>query len=151
MVNIKRMNRLSLCRIGSSARRVLQTSAVRPIVAQRSFGVPLVIEQDGAGERAYDIYSRLLKDRIICVFGTIYYFCISINYFSGQVSDQLSAAVVAQLLFLASDKPDQPIKMYINSPGGSVTAGMVQVKTMLNFQLQYFTKLLFCTFGLKLT
>ena len=65
------MNRLSLCRIGSSARRVLQTSAVRPIVAHRSFGVPLVIEQDGAGERAYDIYSRLLKDRIICVFGTI--------------------------------------------------------------------------------
>ena len=65
------MNRLSFFRIGSSARRVLQTSAVRPIVAQRSFGVPLVIEQDGAGERAYDIYSRLLKDRIICVFGTI--------------------------------------------------------------------------------
>lgn len=77
---------------------------------ERAFGVPLVIEQEMGGERTYDIYSRLLKDRIICVFG--------------QVHDQLAAAVVAQLLFLASDKPDQPIKMYINSPGGVVTAGM---------------------------
>jgi len=111
------MRFLQSSRITSSIINRAQSSLLRfsgqrseTTTQQRTFGVPLVIEQEMGGERTYDIYSRLLKDRIICVFG--------------QVHDQLAAAVVAQLLFLASDKPDQPIKMYINSPGGVVTSGM---------------------------
>jgi len=78
--------------------------------------VPIVIEQTGRGERAYDIYSRLLKERIICVMGPI--------------SDELSSLVVAQLLFLQSESSKKPIHMYINSPGGSVTAGLGIYDTM---------------------
>jgi len=78
--------------------------------------VPIVIEQTGRGERAYDIYSRLLKERIICVMGPI--------------SDEMSSLVVAQLLFLQSESGKKPIHMYINSPGGSVTAGMGIYDTM---------------------
>jgi len=78
--------------------------------------VPIVIEQTGRGERAYDIYSRLLKERIICVMGPI--------------SDELSSLVVAQLLFLQSESNKKPIHMYINSPGGSVTAGLGIYDTM---------------------
>ncbi|XP_064605255.1 ATP-dependent Clp protease proteolytic subunit, mitochondrial-like isoform X2 [Liolophura sinensis] len=78
--------------------------------------VPIVIEQTGRGERAYDIYSRLLKERIICVMGPI--------------SDDLSSLVVAQLLFLQSESNKKPIHMYINSPGGSVTAGLGIYDTM---------------------
>jgi ATP-dependent Clp protease protease subunit len=78
--------------------------------------VPIVIEQTGRGERAYDIYSRLLKERIICVMGPI--------------SDELSSLVIAQLLFLQSESNKKPIHMYINSPGGSVTAGLGIYDTM---------------------
>jgi ATP-dependent Clp protease protease subunit len=72
--------------------------------------VPMVVEQTARGERAYDIYSRLLKDRIIFV--------------GGPLDDHLSSLVIAQLLFLEKEDPDKDIDMYINSPGGSVTAGL---------------------------
>ncbi|XP_076346449.1 caseinolytic protease proteolytic subunit isoform X2 [Tachypleus tridentatus] len=78
--------------------------------------IPVVIEQTGRGERAYDIYSRLLKERIICVMGPI--------------TDELSSLVVAQLLFLQSESNKKPVHMYINSPGGSVTAGLGIYDTM---------------------
>lgn len=78
--------------------------------------VPTVIEQSPRGERAYDIYSRLLKDRIIML--------------SGEINDSLSNTVVAQLLFLDAQDPDKDIYLYINSPGGSVTAGMAIFDTM---------------------
>ena len=72
--------------------------------------VPYVIEKSGNGERSYDIYSRLLKDRIIFV--------------DGKITDATADLVIAQLLFLESENPDKDISMYINSPGGSVTAGL---------------------------
>ena len=72
--------------------------------------VPMVIEQSGRGERAYDIYSRLLKERVI--------------FMVGPVNDQTANLVVAQLLFLESENPDKDISLYINSPGGSVSAGL---------------------------
>lgn len=78
--------------------------------------VPMVIEQSNRGERAYDIYSRLLKDRIIFI-GT-------------PIDDHVANLVVAQLLFLTADDPDKDISLYINSPGGSVTAGLAIYDTM---------------------
>ena len=78
--------------------------------------IPIVIEQTGRGERSYDIYSRLLKDRIICLMG--------------PVNDTVSSIIVAQLLFLQSESAKKPIHMYINSPGGSVTAGLAIYDTM---------------------
>lgn len=78
--------------------------------------IPIVIEKTGRGERAYDIYSRLLTDRIIFV--------------GGAVSDQMANLVIAQLLFLANDDPKAEISLYVNSPGGSVTAGLGIVDTM---------------------
>jgi len=78
--------------------------------------VPMVIEQSGRGERAYDIYSRLLKERII--------------FLVGPVNDATANLVVAQLLFLESENPDKDISLYINSPGGSVSAGMAIFDTM---------------------
>ena len=78
--------------------------------------VPIVIEQSGRGERAYDIYSRLLKERVI--------------FLVGPVNDQTANLVVAQLLFLESENPDKDISLYINSPGGSVSAGMSIFDTM---------------------
>ena len=78
--------------------------------------VPYVVEQTGNGERSYDIYSRLLKDRIIVL--------------SDEVNDQTASIIVAQLLFLESEDPDKDIYFYINSPGGSVTAGMAIYDTM---------------------
>lgn len=78
--------------------------------------VPTVIEQSGRGERAYDIYSRLLKDRII--------------FLGTAINDEVANAVVAQLLFLESEDPDKDISLYINSPGGSVSAGMAIYDTM---------------------
>lgn len=78
--------------------------------------VPYVIEKSGNGERSYDIYSRLLKDRIIFV--------------DGQITDATADLVIAQLLFLESENPDKDISMYINSPGGSVTAGLAIYDTM---------------------
>ena len=81
-----------------------------------SYLVPYVIEQTGQGERSYDIYSRLLKDRII--------------FLGGEVTDDSANAIIAQLLFLEADDPKKDIFMYINSPGGSVTAGMAIFDTM---------------------
>ncbi|WP_320442717.1 ATP-dependent Clp endopeptidase proteolytic subunit ClpP [Herbaspirillum sp. alder98] len=78
--------------------------------------VPMVIEQSGRGERAYDIYSRLLKERII--------------FLVGPVNDGMANLIVAQLLFLESENPDKDISLYINSPGGSVSAGMAIFDTM---------------------
>lgn len=78
--------------------------------------VPYVVEQTGRGERSYDIFSRLLKDRIIIL--------------SDEVNDQTASLVVAQLLFLESEDPDKDIQLYINSPGGSITAGMAIYDTM---------------------
>ncbi|APW46179.1 ATP-dependent Clp endopeptidase proteolytic subunit ClpP [Rhodoferax antarcticus] len=78
--------------------------------------VPMVIEQSGRGERSYDIYSRLLKERVI--------------FMVGPVNDHVANLVVAQLLFLESENPDKDISFYINSPGGSVTAGMAIYDTM---------------------
>ncbi|GAA0221906.1 ATP-dependent Clp endopeptidase proteolytic subunit ClpP [Metaclostridioides mangenotii] len=78
--------------------------------------VPVVVEQTGRGERSYDIYSRLLKDRII--------------FLGDQVDDVTSGLVVAQMLFLEADDPDKDIHLYINSPGGSITAGMAIYDTM---------------------
>jgi len=78
--------------------------------------VPMVIEQSGRGERSYDIYSRLLKERVI--------------FLVGPVNDQTANLVVAQLLFLESENPDKDISFYVNSPGGSVSAGMAIYDTM---------------------
>ena len=78
--------------------------------------VPMVVEQSGRGERAYDIYSRLLKERVI--------------FMVGPVNDQMANLIVAQLLFLESENPDKDISLYINSPGGSVSAGLAIFDTM---------------------
>jgi len=78
--------------------------------------IPMVVEQSGRGERSYDIYSRLLKERVV--------------FLVGPVNDQSANLVVAQLLFLESENPDKDIYLYINSPGGSVTAGMAIYDTM---------------------
>ena len=78
--------------------------------------VPMVVEDSGRGERAYDIYSRLLKDRII--------------FLGGEIEDHMANLVIAQLLFLESEDPDRDIHLYVNSPGGVVTAGMAIYDTM---------------------
>ncbi len=78
--------------------------------------IPYVIEQDGRGERSYDIYSRLLKDRII--------------FLSGEINDEMANTIVAQLLFLEAEDMEKDIMLYINSPGGSVTAGMAIYDTI---------------------
>ncbi len=79
-------------------------------------GLPTVIEQSGRGERAFDIYSRLLRERII--------------FLGTEINDQVSDSLVAQLLFLEAEEPDKDIQIYINSPGGSVTAGLAIYDTM---------------------
>ncbi|MGZ6227852.1 MAG: ATP-dependent Clp protease proteolytic subunit, partial [Candidatus Binataceae bacterium] len=78
--------------------------------------VPMVVEQTGRGERAYDIFSRLLKDRIV--------------FLGGPIHDETANLVTAQLLFLESEDPEREINMYVNSPGGSVTAGLAIYDTM---------------------
>ena len=78
--------------------------------------IPMVVEKTGHGERAYDIYSRLLKDRIVFV--------------GGEIEDDMANAIVAQLLFLQAQDPSKEVSMYINSPGGSVTAGLAILDTM---------------------
>jgi ATP-dependent Clp protease protease subunit len=78
--------------------------------------VPMVVEQSARGERAYDIYSRLLKERVI--------------FLVGQVEDHMANLIVAQMLFLEAENPDKDIHLYINSPGGSVTAGLAIYDTM---------------------
>ena len=78
--------------------------------------IPMVVEQTSRGERSYDIYSRLLKERVI--------------FLSGEVEDRMANLIVAQLLFLESENPDKDMNIYINSPGGSVTAGLAIYDTM---------------------
>lgn len=78
--------------------------------------IPFVVEKSNSDERSYDIYSRLLKDRIILI--------------SGEINDELASKVIAQLLFLSSDNPNEDIQLFINSPGGSVTAGFAIYDTM---------------------
>ena len=87
--------------------------------------VPIVVEQGERGERSYDIYSRLLKDRII--------------FLGGPIDDNVANAVIAQMLFLEAEDPDKDIHLYINSPGGVVTAGMAIYDTM-----QYIKGKTFC-------
>lgn len=93
-------------------------SGVSNIISPEAAGglVPMVIEQTARGERSYDIYSRLLKERVI--------------FLVGQVEDYMANLIVAQMLFLESENPDKDIHLYINSPGGSVTAGMAIYDTM---------------------
>ena len=81
-----------------------------------AYYVPMVIEKTGYGERAYDIYSRLIKDRIV--------------FLGGPINDDVANSIVAQLLFLESEDPDKDIHLYINSPGGVVTAGLAIYDTM---------------------
>ncbi|MFG0674588.1 ATP-dependent Clp protease proteolytic subunit [Delftia sp. WSY_7] len=78
--------------------------------------VPMVVEQSARGERSFDIYSRLLRDRVI--------------FLNGEVNDAVSALVCAQLLFLEAENPDKPIHLYINSPGGVITSGLAMYDTM---------------------
>ncbi len=91
------------------------TNSGAPTVSAMNF-IPSVVEQVPGGERSYDIYSRMLKERVI--------------FLVGQVEDYMANSIVAQLLFLESDNPDKEISVYINSPGGSVTAGMAIYDTM---------------------
>ncbi len=87
-----------------------------PVETYRNYLIPMVVEQTNRGERSYDIYSRLLKERII--------------FLTGAVEDDMSSVIVAQLLFLESENPKKEISMYINSPGGAVTAAMAMYDTM---------------------
>ncbi|MAF15565.1 MAG: ATP-dependent Clp endopeptidase, proteolytic subunit ClpP [Marinomonas sp.] len=94
----------------------LMTPTTGPVAITSNGLVPMVIEQTARGERSFDIYSRLLKERVV--------------FLVGQVEDHMANLVVAQLLFLESENPDKDIHLYINSPGGSVTAGMSIYDTM---------------------
>ena len=85
-------------------------------MSENNYLVPIVIEKSGRGERAYDIYSRLLKDRIIMI--------------GGPVTDEMASIVVAQMLFLSNEDPKSDVQLYINSPGGSVSAGLGIIDTM---------------------
>ncbi len=94
-----------------------QTNLINPALDTQNLGyIPMVIEQSGRGERSFDIYSRLLKERVI--------------FLVGPVNDASANLIVAQLLFLEAENPDKDISFYINSPGGSVTAGMSIYDTM---------------------
>src|SRR5260221_4388788 len=96
---------------------MVETTETRRMTGPSNLGlVPMVIEQSGRGERAYDIYSRLLKERIV--------------FLVGEVNDNTANLIVAQMLFLESENPDKDISFYINSPGGSVPAGMAIFDTM---------------------
>ncbi len=97
-------------------RAMNNSSGMSSFDPQANLYVPMVIEQSGRGERAYDIYSRLLKERVI--------------FLVGPINDQVANVVVAQLLFLESENPDKDIALYINSPGGSVSAGLAIFDTM---------------------
>lgn len=92
------------------------SNSASPQAPQNSYYVPIVIESDGRGERSFDIYSRLLKDRII--------------FITTPIDDGVAASVIAQLLFLQMQDPKKDIHIYINSPGGSVTAGLAMYDTM---------------------
>mmetsp|Transcript_15210 Transcript_15210/g.25061 ORF Transcript_15210/g.25061 Transcript_15210/m.25061 type:complete len:121 (+) Transcript_15210:39-401(+) len=93
------------------------SSQLRPQIQYRSYLIPIVVEHTARGERSYDIFSRLMKERIICL--------------NGVVSDEMAATIVASLLFLESENSEKEIQVYINSPGGLVTAGMAIVRTRI--------------------
>lgn len=113
-VNYIRQISRTVCSISSITNNVRRTiSTTRPAFLGM---IPIVVEQTGRGERAYDIYSRLLRERIICLMGPI--------------NDDISSLVVAQLLFLQSESSKKPVHLYINSPGGNVTAGLGIYDTM---------------------
>ncbi|KAF7287784.1 ATP-dependent Clp protease proteolytic subunit-like [Rhynchophorus ferrugineus] len=97
-------------------KRLINVRVINKVNVRNLGLIPIVIEQTGRGERSYDIYSRLLKERIICLMGPIH--------------DTMSSLIVAQLLFLQSESTTKPIHIYINSPGGSVTAGLGIYDTM---------------------
>merc|ERR1712141_632220 len=115
---LKKTSKMSLAR--TLLRTLSKPASLNPSRQFQTTGfnglIPIVIEQTGRGERSYDIYSRLLKDRIICLMG--------------PVNDYVASIVVAQLLFLQSESAKKPVHMYINSPGGSVTAGLAIYDTM---------------------
>lgn len=112
-----RSTRVAPLRLGKELRQDMSRLIETQSVAITNSGlVPIVVEQSARGERSYDIYSRLLKERVI--------------FLVGQVEDHMANLVVAQLLFLESENPDKDIHLYINSPGGSVTAGMSIYDTM---------------------
>ena len=100
----------------SSGSRRPRPPQQHPQQRRRNYTIPIVLESGVGGERSFDIYSRLLRERIICV--------------HGEITDPLASVVTAQLLFLEAEAPDQPIAMYINSPGGSVSAGLAMYDTM---------------------
>ncbi|WVZ03915.1 hypothetical protein V8G54_024721 [Vigna mungo] len=102
----------------SLMRKLFHERNVQSQCSSRSYSlIPMVIEHSSRGERAYDIFSRLLKERIICI--------------NGPISDDTAHVVVAQLLFLESENPSKPINMYVNSPGGAVTAGTLFILSSL--------------------
>lgn len=113
-------------RLWSSAAAKISTTATLQQQKRCYSLIPMVIEHSSRGERAYDIFSRLLKERIVCI--------------NGPISDDTAHVVVAQLLFLESENPSKPIHMYLNSPGGAVTAGKF-------FQSIHFK--LCCSFGMQ--
>ena len=103
--------------MNSEQKHLIQSSIIsRDFNNQTRFAVPTVVEQSGRGERAFDIYSRLLRERII--------------FLGTGINDQVSDSLVAQLLFLEAEDPEKDIQIYINSPGGSVTAGLAIYDTM---------------------
>ncbi|KAJ8724068.1 hypothetical protein PYW07_008048 [Mythimna separata] len=113
-LNYVRQIARATCSIRSSSSNILrQISTSQPLKIGM---IPIVVEQTGRGERAYDIYSRLLRERIICLMGPI--------------NDDISSLIVAQLLFLQSESSKKPVHLYINSPGGNVTAGLGIYDTM---------------------
>ena len=109
--DVSRRVMLSAARLAST--RLASASSVRRLTTGL---IPIVIEQTGRGERAYDIYSRLLKERIICLFG--------------PVNDDTASLIIAQMLYLQSESSKKPIHMYINSPGGVVSSGLAIYDTM---------------------
>ena len=109
----------------TSARPRRHPQIVADAVARRWITVPTVLEKGAMGERAFDIYSRLLRERIVCV--------------HGPVTDPMASLVTAQLLFLEAEAPKKPLYMYINSPGGSVTDGMAIYDTMQYIRPKVYT------------
>lgn len=110
------LSRASSTLVSSSNPALNQNTTGNTAITKRNITIPTVLEQGTTGERAFDIYSRLLRERIICV--------------HGEVTDTMASVVTAQLLFLESEAPKKPLYMYINSPGGSVTAGLAIYDTM---------------------
>lgn len=110
----------SLARLGGQVlcnrELIRRVNVLSPLLIRNMGLVPIVIEQTGRGERAFDIYSRLLKERIVCMFGS--------------VDDTTASLIIAQLLYLQSESSKKPIHMYINSPGGHVTSGLAIYDTM---------------------